>query len=96
MSFVQSYQMTARDGSGPALEQALHDLGATLDQISGSLGTMVLRDRADAGKFSFLEFWTSDQARDAAGAHLPKDVMGRIKDALGAPPQVAGYDKLGG
>lgn len=96
MSFVQSYLMTARDVSEAALEQALHDLGAALSQIAGSLGAMVLRSRADARSFSFLEFWVDDQARDAAGLHLPNEVMGRIKDALGAPPQVVGYDRLGG
>lgn len=94
MSIVQCYALTAREGGEPALEQALRDLGIALAGIDGSLGTTVLRARDDDRAFRFYEFWRDEKARAAAGPLLPGDVMGRIKDALGAPPQVSVFERL--
>lgn len=94
MGLVHSYVLTARDGSEADLEQALRDLGAAVKGIAGSEGTMVLRDRKDSAKFQFLEFWTDEGARNAAGSQLPKDVMGRLMASVGGPIQMAGYDQL--
>ena len=57
---------------------------------------MVLRDRKEAQKFLFLEFWDGEDSRKAAGSQLPKDVMGAIMAALGGPLQMADYDRLAG
>jgi quinol monooxygenase YgiN len=96
MALVHSYAMIAREGSEAALAEALEALAAAVTHIAGSQGAMVLRDRKEAQKFLFLEFWDGEASRKAAGAHLPKDVMGRIMAALGGPLQMADYDRLAG
>jgi heme-degrading monooxygenase HmoA len=96
MALVHSYVMIARAGSEDDLGQALAALGEAVKGIAGSQGAMVLRDRKEAQKFLFLEFWDSEESRKAAGAQLPKDVMGQIMGALGGPLQMADYDRLAG
>lgn len=96
MALVHSYVMTARPGSEDALAEALEALRDAVKGIAGSQGAMVLRDRKEAQKFLFLEFWDGEDSRKAAGAQLPKEVMGRIMAALGGPLQMAGYDRLSG
>ena len=96
MALVHSYVMIARHGGEDALAEALAALGEAVKGISGSQGAMVLRDRKEAQKFLFLEFWDSEDSRKAAGSQLPRDVMGRIMGALGGPLQMADYDRLAG
>lgn len=96
MALVHSYVMIARTGSENALGEALEALGEAVKGIAGSQGAMVLRDRKEAQKFLFLEFWDSEDSRKAAGSQLPKEVMGRIMGALGGPLQMADYDRLAG
>jgi heme-degrading monooxygenase HmoA len=96
MALVHSYAMTARAGSEDALGQALDALSEAVKTIAGSQGAMVLRDRKEAQKFLFLEFWDSEESRKAAGSQLPKEVMGAIIGALGGPLQMADYDRLAG
>jgi quinol monooxygenase YgiN len=96
MALVHSYQMIARGGSEDALAAALDALAQAVKGIAGSQGAMVLRDRKEAQKFLFLEFWDGEDSRKAAGSQLPKDVMGRIMAALGGPLQMADWDRLAG
>ena len=96
MALVHSYTMIARAGGEEALGEALGALGEAVKTIAGSQGAMVLRDRKEAQKFLFLEFWDSEESRKAAGSQLPKEVMGRIMAALGGPLQMADYDRLAG
>jgi heme-degrading monooxygenase HmoA len=96
MALVHSYAMIAKAGSEDALAGALEALGEAVKGIAGSQGAMVLRDRKEARTFLFLEFWDSEESRKAAGAQLPKDVMGRIMAALGGPLQMADYDRVAG
>lgn len=96
MALVHSYQMIARAGSEDALAAALESLAAAVKGIAGSQGAMVLRDRKEAQKFLFLEFWDSESSRKAAGSQLPKEIMGQIMAALGGPLQMADYDRLAG
>lgn len=96
MALVHSYVMMAKAGSEDALAAALEALGEAVKGIAGSQGAMVLRDRKEASKFLFLEFWDSEDSRKAAGSQLPKAVMGQIMAALGGPLQMADYDRLAG
>lgn len=96
MALVHSYVMTARDGSENALAEALAALGQAVQGIAGSQGAMVLRDRKEAQKFLFLEFWDNEDSRKAAGPQLPKEVMGRIMAAVGGPLQMADYERIAG
>jgi quinol monooxygenase YgiN len=96
MALVHSYQMTARPGSEGALADALAALAAAVNGLAGSQGAMVLRDRKEAHRFLFLEFWDGEEARKAAGSQLPKEIMGRIMAALGGPLQMADWDRLAG
>jgi heme-degrading monooxygenase HmoA len=96
MALVHSYQMTARAGGEGALAEALAALAEAVKGIAGSQGAMVLRDRKEAQKFLFLEFWDGEESRKAAGSQLPKEVMGRIMAALGGPLQMADWDRLAG
>jgi quinol monooxygenase YgiN len=95
-ALVHSYQMIARAGSESALAEALEALAESVKGIAGSQGAMVLRDRKEAQKFLFLEFWEDEASRKAAGSQLPKEVMGRIMAALGGPLQMADWDRLAG
>ncbi len=96
MALVHSYVMIARAGGEDALAGALAALAEAVKGIAGSQGAMVLRDRKEAQKFLFLEFWDGEESRKAAGSQLPKDVMGAIMAALGGPLQMADYDRLAG
>jgi heme-degrading monooxygenase HmoA len=96
MALVHSYQMTPRAGGEEALAEALGALAEAVKGIAGSQGAMVLRDRKEAQKFLFLEFWDTEESRKAAGSQLPKEVMGRIMGALGGPLQMADWDRLAG
>lgn len=96
MALVHSYTMIARSGSESALAEALAALAEAVKGIAGSQGAMVLRDRKEAQKFLFLEFWDGEASRKAAGPQLPKDIMGRIMAALGGPLQMADWDRLAG
>jgi hypothetical protein len=96
VALVHSYTMIAKEGSQDALAAALEALGEAAKGIAGSQGAMVLRDRKEARKFLFLEFWDGEDSRKAAGSQLPKDVMGRIMAALGGPLQMADYDRVAG
>ena len=96
MALVHSYTMIARPGSEGALAEALAALSETVKGVAGSQGAMVLRDRKEAQKFLFLEFWDGEESRKAAGSQLPKEIMGRIMAALGGPLQMADWDRLAG
>lgn len=96
MALAHSYVMTARAGSEAALSEALQALSEAVKGIAGSQGAMVLQDRREPQKFLFLEFWDTPESRKAAGAQLPKDVMGRIMAAVGGPLQMAEYDRVAG
>ena len=96
MALVHSYTMIAKSGSEDALAEALAALGEAVKGIAGSQGAMVLRDRKEAQKFLFLEFWDNEDSRKAAGPQLPKEVMGRIMGAVGGPLHMADYDRLAG
>lgn len=96
MALVHSYDLTARQGSEEALGQALEALGEAVKSIAGSQGAMVLRDRKEANRFLFLEFWDDEASRKAAGSQLPKDVMGALMAAVGGPIRMADFDRLAG
>lgn len=96
MALAHSYAMTAKAGSETTLGEALEALAEATRGIAGSQGAIVLRDRKDAARFLFLEFWDTPEARAAAGAQLPKEVMGRIIAALSGPLQMAAYDRVAG
>jgi len=96
MALVHSYALTAREGSEDELRGALEALAEAVKTIAGSQGATVLRDRKEANKFLFLEYWVDEAARNAAGPQLPKDVMGRLMAAVGGPMQMASYDRVAG
>jgi len=96
MGLVHSYDLTARAGSEEALGNTLEALGEAVKGIAGSQGAMVLRDRKEANRFLFLEFWDDEASRKAAGSQLPKDVMGALMAAVGGPIKMADFDRLAG
>ena len=96
MALVHSYALTAREGSGDAMQEAFEALAEAVKTIAGSKGAMVLRDRKDPLKFLFLEFWTDEASRNAAGPQLPKAVMGRLMAAVSGPLQMNGWDQVAG
>lgn len=96
MALVHSYDLTARTGSEQALGDALTALGEAVKSIAGSQGAMVLRDRKEANRFLFLEFWDNEDSRKAAGSQLPKDVMTAIMGAVGGPLRMSDFDRLAG
>jgi quinol monooxygenase YgiN len=55
-----------------------------------------LRDRKEANRFLFLEFWENEASRKAAGSQLPKEVMSAIIAAVGGPLKMADFDRLAG
>jgi quinol monooxygenase YgiN len=93
---VHSYVITARDGSEAELAATLEALGAAIKAIAGSESTMILRDRQNPARFTFLEFWADEASRNAAGAQLPKDVMKRLMAAADGPIEMASYDRVAG
>lgn len=96
MALVHTYALTAREGSGDAMQAAFEALAEAVKGIAGSEGAIVLRDRKDPLKFLFLEFWADEASRNAAGPQLPKDVMGRLMAAVSGPLQMAGWDRVAG
>ena len=96
MGLVHSYDLTARAGREEALGNALEALGEAVKGIAGSQGAMVLRDRKEANRFMFLEFWEDEASRKAAGSQLPKDVMSALMAAVGGPIKMADFDRLAG
>lgn len=92
MAIAQSYILIAKSGSEEDMAAALRDLAAVATGFTGSEGTRILRDRKQPNRFQFVEFWVDDDARNAAGKQLPKDVMGRIMGAVGEPPKMDVYD----
>ncbi|MDG2002826.1 MAG: antibiotic biosynthesis monooxygenase [Novosphingobium sp.] len=96
MAIAHSYDMTARTGSEEALGAALEALGEAVKAIAGSQGAMVMRDRKEANRFLFLEFWEDEASRKAAGSQLPKEVMTAIMGAVGGPLRMADYDRIAG
>lgn len=96
MALVHSYDLTARNGSEEALGSALEALGEAVKGIAGSQGAMVLRDRKEANRFLFLEFWDNEDSRKAAGSQLPKDVMSALMAAVGGPIRMSDFDRVAG
>jgi quinol monooxygenase YgiN len=87
MTYVRHYGMTAKPSVGGDLEMALISLRGVVAALPGSVGVILMRDRADADRFVFIERWTDAGAWKAAGAAIPAEVMGQVKDALGAAPE---------
>lgn len=96
MALVHSYDLTAGNGREDALGAALEALAETVKGIAGSQGAMVLRDRKEASRFLFLEFWDNEESRKAAGSQLPRDVMGQIMGAVAGPLKMADFDRIAG
>jgi quinol monooxygenase YgiN len=96
MTLVHTYRMTARKEREPALAEALTALSEAVKAIPGSNGALVLRDRRERGRFLFLELWQDEQSRKAAGAKLPKEVMGAIMASIEGPLEMADYERLAG
>ncbi len=97
MAIVHTYDLTAGNGKADDLGDALEALAEAVKSIAGSQGAMVLRDSKTTEHFLFLEFWTDEASRKAAGSQLPKDVMGRIMGATaGNPIGMADYDRIAG
>jgi quinol monooxygenase YgiN len=94
MGMVHTYVLVAKETEGETLASALHELGAVLATLPGSQGSRLLRDRASPLAFLFLEFWESEDARKAAGPHLPQAVMGRIMASLDGRPTIASYEDV--
>lgn len=96
MALVHSYDLTAGNGREDALGAALEALAEAVKSIAGSQGAMVLRDRKEASRFLFLEFWDNEESRKAAGSQLPRDVMGQIMGAVAGPLKMADFDRIAG
>lgn len=96
VALVHSYDLTAGKGSEEALGSALEALAEAVKGIAGSQGAMVLRDRKERNRFLFLEFWTDEDSRKAAGSQLPKAVMGQIMGSVSGPLKMADFDRLAG
>lgn len=92
MAIAQTYRLHAAKDQEDSLAAALQDLATAVRQIEGNLDVTILHQTATPGRFLFLEFWNSEADRKAAGAKLPKDVMGRIMASVGEPPEVVGFD----
>lgn len=87
MTVGRVYRMTAAEGKGDALAQALVGLVPVVSAVPGCLGAEVLRDTSDTNRFLFIEKWDSIDAHKAAGPHLPKGSLDGVMGALGAPPE---------
>jgi quinol monooxygenase YgiN len=96
MAIVHTYDLNAASGKADDLGSALEALAEAVKSIAGSQGAMVLRDVKDAQRFLFLEFWADEPSRKAAGAQLPKEVMGRIMGSVTGAIGMADYDRIAG
>jgi len=96
MPLVHSYRLNAREGQEEALFSALDKLAATVREITGSQGAMVLEDARSPGKYAMLEFWDTAESRAAAGAQLPREVMNDIMAAIAGPIDMALYNRRSG
>ncbi len=94
MGILQSYAMTAKAGRENELGDALRALAEAVSAMAGAERAEALQDRKQSGNFLFLEFWQDDEARKAAGAQLPKEVMARVMDAAESEMTIAGFDRL--
>ena len=89
MTVARHYKMTAAEGKGEALVDALRALSAALKSIPGYEGSDLIRGLDDGNHFVFIEKWTSVEAHKAGGSLLPKDILGGLMGNLAAPPEAA-------
>lgn len=89
MSLVRMYTMIASDGQADALAAALGDLGRKVRPIDGCLGVELLEDDARAGRFTFLERWSSLEAHKAGGRLLGREAFAPVMAVLASPPEAA-------
>ena len=87
MTIARHYVMTATAGQEAALERALIEAADLIRAAPGSEGVEVQRDQENAGRFFFIEKWTSVEAHKAAPGHLPKDGLAAVSAALAGPPE---------
>lgn len=87
MNHVRMYLMRAAEQDGQALGTALAAVVAALAGMPGAQGAMIWQDRADPARFRFIELWSDEAARLAAGPQLPKSLMAAVFAALAGPPE---------
>ena len=87
MSVLRHYKMTARDGEGPALGQALKALGAGVAPLQGCEGVELYADTKVPEVWIFIERWRSIEAHKAAGGLLDKALLAPVTAALSGPPE---------
>jgi len=87
MTIARHYVMTAAAGQESALETALLDAADLIRAVPGSEGVEVQRDQDNAGRFFFIEKWTSIEAHKAAPGQLPKGGLDAVTAALAGPPE---------
>ncbi|CAM4112215.1 Quinol monooxygenase YgiN [Novosphingobium lubricantis] len=95
MGYVRYYAMTAREGEGAALRGAIEQLAAKVAPLAGCEGTELFEDAAQAGRFVFLERWTSAEAHQEGGKLLGKEAFAPLKAVLAAPPEAAALIPVG-
>lgn len=94
MTIARTYIMIAKDGCEAEMKETVVALAAALKGIAGFDGVEALQDRKNPKRFIFVEKWADEDAQKAAGAHLPKEVMGRLMAAIDGAPDGSTYDRL--
>ncbi len=94
MSIARSYLLTAAADKEVQLEEALTDLASALSKAEGSEGTRILKDMNNPQSYRFMEFWTNEVARKAAGRLVDEGIMGRMMGALDGKPASEDHEVL--
>lgn len=94
MWHVQSYEMFARADDAVKLLDCLSRLAATIESLPGCCGSLLLQDTRNDGRVQFFEFWIDKESRDAAGSHLPKDIMSALMASIDGKPASADWQMV--
>lgn len=86
MTIARHYVMTARDGMGDAMRDALVTLAEHVRPLPGCEGIEMLRDADNPHRFIFIEKWTDADAHKAASSLLDQSAFGGVMGAIAGAP----------
>jgi quinol monooxygenase YgiN len=86
MGLAVMYEMTALEGEGGALGQALDLLAHNIRALPGCAAVHFWADSADARRFVFIEQWPSQAVYDAGAKLLPPEAFAPLKPLLDGKP----------
>ncbi|MBJ7439502.1 MAG: antibiotic biosynthesis monooxygenase [Sphingopyxis sp.] len=86
MTILRHYVMTAAEGRGSELREALVDLATRVAPLAGSERIELFADPRDPDSFIFIEHWSSIDCHKAAGTQLGKDAFAAVMAILARAP----------